>query len=142
MFLIFVINALIMMLAVLVHFEMLSQLSRFMPRLTLRYRFRIAIGILGALVAHIIEVWIFAIAYFFLIKSGQFGHLQGMEEAGLFDCAYYSFVVYTTLGFGDIVPHGELRFLTGLESLTGLVLITWTASFMFFEMQKYWSTDD
>ena len=131
-----------MMLAVLVHFEMLSQLSRFMPQLTIRYRFRIAIGILGALMAHIIEVWIFAIAYFFLIRSGQFGYLQGITEAGLFDCAYYSFVVYTTLGFGDIVPHGELRFLTGLESLTGLVLITWTASFMFFEMQKYWSSDD
>ena len=131
-----------MILAVLVHFEMLSQLSRFMPQLTLRYRFRIAIGILGALFAHIIEVWIFAFAYFFLIQSGQFGYLKGIPEAGLFDCAYYSFVVYTTLGFGDIVPHGELRFLTGLESLTGLVLITWTASFMFFEMQKYWSSDE
>jgi hypothetical protein len=29
--------------------------------------------------------------------------------------------------------------LTGLESLTGLVLITWTASFLYYEMQRYWN---
>jgi hypothetical protein len=31
-----------------------------------------------------------------------------------------------------------LRFLVGLESLTGLVLITWSASFLFFELQRHW----
>jgi hypothetical protein len=40
---------------------------------------------------------------------------------------------------GDIQPHGDLRFLTGIESLTGLVLITWTASFLFVEMQRFWN---
>ncbi|MFT6897577.1 MAG: hypothetical protein ACJA13_001986, partial [Paraglaciecola sp.] len=37
-------------------------------------------------------------------------------------------------------PFGDLRYLTGIESLTGLVLITWTASFLFFEMQRHWNT--
>ena len=54
------------------------------------------------------------------------------------DCAYFSFTIYTTLGFGDIVPHGNMRYLTGLESLTGLVLITWSASFLYYEMQRHW----
>ncbi|HHO59743.1 MAG TPA: two pore domain potassium channel family protein, partial [Thiotrichales bacterium] len=31
-------------------------------------------------------------------------------------------------------------YLTGIESLTGLVLITWTASFLYYEMQRYWDT--
>ena len=31
-----------------------------------------------------------------------------------------------------------LRYLTGLESLTGLVLITWSASFLYLEMTRYW----
>ena len=35
------------------------------------------------------------------------------------DCVYYSFITYTTLGFGDVIPTGTLRFLTSLESLTG-----------------------
>ena len=29
---------------------------------------------------------------------------------------------------------GDVRFLAGLEALTGLVLITWSASFLFIEM--------
>jgi hypothetical protein len=29
--------------------------------------------------------------------------------------------------------------LTGVEALTGLILITWSASFLFIEMQKYWT---
>ena len=45
---------------------------------------------------------------------------------------------HTTIGFGDISPVGDIKYLTGLQALTGLVLITWTASFLFLEMQKYW----
>jgi hypothetical protein len=32
-----------------------------------------------------------------------------------------------------------MRLAAGIESLTGLVLITWTASFTFLSMQKFWS---
>ncbi|EEB77646.1 hypothetical protein GPB2148_582 [marine gamma proteobacterium HTCC2148] len=57
------------------------------------------------------------------------------------DCVYFSFTTYTTLGMGDIEPIGDLRYLTGLESLTGLVLITWSASFLYLEMTRYWDRD-
>jgi hypothetical protein len=33
---------------------------------------------------------------------------------------------------------GDLKFLIGLEALTGLMLVTWTASFLFIEMQRFW----
>jgi hypothetical protein len=45
---------------------------------------------------------------------------------------------YTTLGFGDIVPVGPVRFLTSVEALTGFVLITWSASFTYLEMNRFW----
>ena len=51
---------------------------------------------------------------------------------------YYSAVLYTTLGFGDIIPLGPAKILTGIESLIGLGFITWSASFTFLEMQRYW----
>ncbi|MFZ3088359.1 MAG: potassium channel family protein [Methylotenera sp.] len=73
-----------------------------------------------------------------MIHQDGFGTLQGSFDKSLMDCSYFSFVSYTTLGFGDIVAKGDIRFLAGLEALTGLVLITWTASFMFIEMQKLW----
>ncbi|MFT5173541.1 MAG: hypothetical protein ACI8W7_001718 [Gammaproteobacteria bacterium] len=59
----------------------------------------------------------------------------------LYDHVNYSAAVYTTVGFGDIVPIGTFKLLTGTEALVGLGLITWSASFTFFEMQAAWSDD-
>ena len=63
---------------------------------------------------------------------------ENLAHGGLMDCAYLSFVTFTTVGYGDLVVHGYARYLTGLEALTGLVLVTWSASFLFIEMQRYW----
>ena len=140
----FFINSALVAMAVMIHYEMLYRLSRLMPTLVIKHRYRLVVGIFGALLAHIAEIWMFAFGYYVLIQYGSLGSLNivlgetTQNALNLMDCVYYSFVTYTTLGFGDVIPTGTLRFLTGLESLTGLVLITWTASFMYFEMQKYW----
>lgn len=132
------VTVLAVMLSVLVHYEGFLRLTSLMKRMHIFPRFRIVIGALGALIAHVIEVWIFTLGYYILLQSGEHGALVGEFSGNLKDMAYYSFAVYTSLGFGDIFPHGPLRFLTGMEALTGLVLIAWTASFMFVQMQKLW----
>ena len=71
-------------------------------------------------------------------KADGWGYLPGNFKGSLLDCVYYSFTTYTTGGTGDIEPIGDLRYVTGLESLTGLVLITWTAPFLYLEMTRYW----
>src|SRR3972149_4392813 len=134
----YLVNAVIVAIAVLVHYEALYQLSNILPKLHVRRRFRVLFGVFGAMIAHTVEIWLFAFGFYFLINTGQFGTLRGQFSNTLLDCVYFSFVAYTSLGLGDIYPIGYLRFLTGLEVLTGLVLITWTASFMFIEMQKFW----
>ncbi len=135
---ILLIYSLIVVAVVLIHYEFLYRFSKMIPHMKMRHRFRIVSGVFSALIAHTIEVFIFAVAYYYLNKSGNWGYLSGNFNGNLTDCIYYSFTTYTTLGFGDIVPFGKIRFLTGLESLTGLVLITWTASFLYYEMQRYW----
>lgn len=142
MILITLINTLIITTAVIVHYECLMRLNRLMPRLNIWHRFRMVFGVLGALVAHAIEVWIFALGYYLMNASGHLGQLTGNYDGSFMDSVYFSFTTFTTIGFGDITPIGPLKFLTGLEALTGLVLITWTASFLFIEMQKYWSDRD
>ena len=134
-----VINGAILMLAVVIHYEMLYRLSVIIPKLRIRYRFRVLCGVFGALTAHVLEIWLFALGYYFMIHFERFGSLEGNFDGSLLDCSYFSFSTYTTLGFGDIQPLGNLRFLAGLEALTGLVLITWSASFLFIEMQKFWT---
>jgi hypothetical protein len=142
MILITLINTLIITTAVIVHYECLMRLNWLMPRLNIWHRFRMVFGVLGALVAHAIEVWIFALGYYLMNASEHLGQLTGNYDGSFMDSVYFSFTTFTTIGFGDITPIGPLKFLTGLEALTGLVLITWTASFLFIEMQKYWNDRD
>lgn len=126
----------------MIHYEFLFQLTVRMPKMKVRHRFRIVFGVFGALMAHVIEIWIFAIAYYFMHRADGWGRLEGNFTGNLMDFVYFSFTTFTTLGFGDIAPLGNLRYLTGIESLTGLVLITWTASFLYIEMRQFWSMND
>jgi len=139
---ILLINIIVVVCAVIIHYEFLFRLNRYIPRLHVLHRYRIVLGLLGALLAHAIEIWVFALAYYFAIQWEGLGTLDGAFNGTIMDCVYYSFTVFTTLGFGDIFPAGDIRFLTGVESLTGLVLITWTASFLFLDMQRYWGDDN
>ena len=135
---VFLANTLIVVIAVIFHYEFLYRLTLLLPRIQVPHRFRIVLGVGGALLAHALEVWIFAIAYYLMHRADGWGYLEGNFDGSLMDAVYLSFTIFTTLGFGDIQPHGDLRFLTGIESLTGLVLITWSASFLFVEMQRFW----
>jgi hypothetical protein len=44
--------------------------------------------------------------------------------AGFLDSIYFSFTAASTLGFGDIVPFGNLRLLSVIQSCMSLILIT------------------
>lgn len=138
MLVVFLVNSLIIALAVLIHYEFLYRISTAIPKMKIKHRLRIVFGVFGALIAHSIEIWIFSIAYYLLPQVQYWGYLKGNFDGSLMDCVYFSYTTYTTLGFGDIEPHGHIRHLVGLESLTGLLLITWTASFLYYEMQRYW----
>lgn len=138
MIVVFLVNVVIIATTVAIHYEFLHRMTLLMPRLKMLHRFRIVLGVFVALTAHAVEVWIFGISYFFMNRAEDWGYLEGNFDGSLMDCVYFSFTAYSTLGTGDIVPFGDLRFLSALESLTGLVLITWTASFLYLEMTRYW----
>jgi hypothetical protein len=124
--------------AVSIHYTALVLLSMMLHRPGLKVRRWVAVSLFGALLAHVLEILVFAVGYLLLESLGNLGKLVGDIEPGFSDYAYFSFVAYTSLGFGDITPTGPLRFLTAIETLTGLVLIAWTASFIFVEMNRLW----
>jgi len=139
MFKLYIVNAIAVATAVLIHYEGLVQLSRLLPHMRhVGYRLRIITGVVGAMAAHVLEMWMFGLVYFAMVNAEGFGTITGIANPQLMDCVYFSFVTYTSLGFGDLTPVGGLRFLAGLEALTGLVCIAWTASFLFYEMERYW----
>jgi hypothetical protein len=57
------------------------------------------------------------------------------------DAVYLSFTTFTSLGYGDVVPVGDMRILATVEVLTGLLTIAWSASFIYIEMTQLWNDE-
>ena len=139
----FIFNTLLALLVILIHYEVLFQLDKRLPKVShLPARFKVLVGAGVIFMAHIVEIWVFALGYLLAMQFDGMGGLSGVasDQGLLLDYVYLSFVTYTTVGYGDVVAHGYLRYLTGIEALLGLLLITWSASFLFIEMQKYWTS--
>lgn len=128
------------LLAVFVHYEVLSRLYHWLPRLGNRPRPRMLLLVLVIFITHNVEIWLFTVIYWLVLVQGGIGGISsdaGMPE--LFDLVYFSAVTYTTVGYGDLAVTGPARILAGTEGLLGLILITWSASFTFFEWRRNFS---
>ncbi len=126
-------------LCIVFHYEAMSWASRKIPSIGLPPRMRIVVFVLVMISAHVVEVWFFALTFWLLEAWPQLGGLEGEFDEGAFDFVYYSATVFTTLGFGDMIPKGPVRILSGTEAVVGLGLITWSASVTFLEMQRDWA---
>jgi hypothetical protein len=79
---------------------------------------------------HTIEIVIWAGAYQLLLPIDELGTF---EEA-----VYFSFVTFTTLGYGDITLGEGWRLLSGIEALNGILLVGWTTAMIFSVVQNIW----
>jgi hypothetical protein len=100
-------------------------------------RVKVLYGIFSVLLLHLVEILIFAAALWLLALWPACGTL-GEEATSLLDYFYFSAVTFSTVGFGEMWPVGAIRFLCAAEALTGFVLITWSASFTYLEMERFW----
>ena len=105
-------------------------------------RAKVLYAILSIITLHVAEIWIFGVTIWALLRWPATGSLYGPESADLLECMYLSAITFSTVGFGDIAPVGPIRFLSGMEALTGFVLITWSASFTYLEMERFWRADE
>jgi len=138
MLLAFAASLVLMFIVVLIHYEILRFSSSLLPQLTIRPRQRILVVILAAFCAHLIEVWLYALAYYLLAGNFGVGGFSGSIGYRFWDYLYFSTETYTSLGYGDIVPLGGLRLMAGMEAITGLMMIGWSASFTYLAMEKFW----
>lgn len=122
----------------LIHHDVLYRLTRWLPRRGVPSRWRVMLAALAAMAAHVVEIFLFGLAYGASLVYPALGRLGANYDENLGDCIYFSFTTYTSLGIGDVEPFGPLRTLAGIESLVGLMLIAWTASFLYVEMKQSW----
>ena len=86
--------------------------------------------VVAAIALHALQIAIWATAYLVLVPTGE---LQTMEQA-----LYFSFVTFTTLGYGDITLSEGWRILSGIEALNGILLVGWTTALLFAVVQRTW----
>ena len=95
----------------------------------------LAFAVVGIALAHVLEAGLYAAGFWFAVHGSAIGTLEASSKEapppGLMDYFYFSLVNYTTLGRGDLVPQGHLRFMTAMEAFHGFLLITASGSFVF-----------
>ncbi len=124
---------------VLFHYETLRFLNDSLARTRIfTTRTKVLVALVGAMASHVLQISAFALAYFLLRDEYGMGGFGGTFQNTLISFLYFSSETYTTLGFGDIYPTGQLRLICGIESLVGLLMVSWTASFTYLEMRRYW----
>jgi hypothetical protein len=126
----------------LTHYESLRMISALIPRFTAPGRLRVLIALQALLVAHVLEIALYGLAYYLLRDKFELGNLMGNFIDSFATYLYFSAETFTSLGFGDIYPTGPMRMVCGLEALNGLLLIGWSVSFTFIYMEHFWRVDE
>lgn len=93
---------------------------------------------LGIFAVHLVEILLYALGFYIAAEFFGLGILEGERAVGFLGHFYASAVFYTSLGLGDVLPNDHLRFLASIEALNGLLLIAWSASFLFATIGRFW----
>jgi hypothetical protein len=132
--------SLLLVATTIIHYEVLLLLSVALPALRIRPRRQLVLVIIGAFGAHFIEILLYGGAYYVLASTLEIGRMGPPGPLPFSRCLYFSAETYTTLGYGDVLPFGDLRLLAGVEALNGILLIGWTASYTFLAMARFWDS--
>lgn len=129
----------LLVLTTVIHYEVLRMLTVGLPALDIPARTKLIVVIFGAFLAHAAEIVLYAVTTYALVQYLDGGTLGDASRFSLTRCLYFSAETYSSLGYGDIVPGGQLRLLAGVEVLNGLLLIGWSASYTHIAMERFWS---
>lgn len=77
-------------------------------------------ALLGTFLSNVLQIWLWATVYLIV------GEFERIEPA-----LYFSTVVFTTLGFGDIVPSPDWRLTASCEAAAGMLLFGLSTAFLF-----------
>lgn len=126
-----------------IHYEVLRLTSLRLCNLEMAPRLRIVVVLVAALASHRAHVVLYAAVYLMVEEYTLLGSIEGLAAGGrtdnsFADALYFSITSYTTLGIGDLYPTGAIRLLSGVEALSGLVMVGWTASMTYLAMERFW----
>ncbi len=114
-----------------VHYEALSLLTRVTAHAASRARLVLALAMAGLVAVHIAEIALFGVAFFASVKVFHLGSFVETRSMSLMDYFYYAAETYSSLGYGDIYPLGDVRLLASVTPVVGILLLGWSSGFLF-----------
>lgn len=126
----------------LIHYEVLRALTVGLPAIAVPPRTKLIVVIFGAFFAHVAEIILYGLTVYVLARYIGLGSLGDARHFSMSVVMYFSAETFTSLGYGDVIPTGDLRMLAGAEALNGLLLIGWSASYTYIAMEHFWSNGE
>jgi len=133
------VGAVLVSITVVIHAIALDWLMNFMSRARNAVRLNfgkfwkapmLVMAVLGVFVAHIVQIWIWALFYFSIHALPNFE-----------DCLYFSTSTFTTVGFGDVVLSEKWRLVSSFQAANGFILFGWSTAFIYEIMSKLYEND-
>ena len=67
------VNAFVVLLSALIHYEFLYRSTKLLPLLKIRHRMRVLAVVIIAFIAHVIEIWLYGLAFYLMHNSPNWG---------------------------------------------------------------------
>ena len=112
------------------HYEAIQRLDRLARRSTGAYPALLFV-ICGLVGLHLVEIGIYAAIFHLADQTLALGDFDGKAFPTSMDYFYYAAEAYASLGYNNVIPIGEMRLVTSIAPLNGLLLLTWSGSFLF-----------
>lgn len=95
----------------------------------------LGVAVASIVLAHTFEALLYAAGFWLAVHNLEIGNLVSSSSSdgralNFMDYFYFSLVNFTTLGRGDLMPNGHLRFMTAMEAFHGFLLITVSGTFV------------
>lgn len=112
------------------HYEAIRRLDRFARRAARAYP-ALLLTIGGLILLHLAEIGGFALVFALAEGPLDLGDFTGATPRAPLDWFYTAAEAYTSLGYSDALPTGAMRLISSITPVAGILLLTWSGSFLF-----------
>jgi len=117
------------------HYLCLKRLKSWLDDTKINSYLRLLVVFYGIIISQLVAALWFAIGFRASINLGL-GSFNGDGEIAFIDIFYFSLINLTTLGMAQLEPLGNLNLLSGMEAMTGFLLVSCSASLIFKTMNQ------
>ncbi len=113
------------------HYEAVHHLDIFSRRSRHQRHCRMILIIFCVIAIHITHIVFYAFLYKLAIGYLELGRITGLDVSDTSNLFYFAAETYSSLGQGDFLPTGSIRYISSISCLNGILLLAWSGSFLF-----------